>query len=196
MSKRIIDLILGFTGILITALLFLPVAAAIKLDSPGPVFFKQNRVSKNGKIFRFYKFRTMFTGSSFTPEEMDRLNEAHFPLFKMKNDPRITRTGKFLRKYSIDEFPQFWNVLKGEMSIVGPRPPLVHEVENYNEHQKKRLSVKQGITGLWQVSGRSNVYFDRMVNLDIYYIENRSLWLDIKIILKTIPEIFIHTGAY
>lgn len=194
--KNAIDYVLG--GILF--LLFIPIYFAvgitIKLDSKGPIFFRQKRYTKGFKEFYIYKFRTMYVDAEERLSEFLEYNEADGPLFKIRNDPRVTRVGKFLRKFSIDELPQIINVLRGELSLVGPRPPLPQEVERYEEWQKKRLNVKQGITGLWQVSGRSNLSFEEMVRLDLYYIQNWSIALDIKILLKTIPTVLFGRGAY
>jgi len=172
------------------------VGLMIKADSPGPVFYKQKRYTKDCKEFYIYKFRTMYVDADKKLEELKAKNEADGPMFKIKNDPRITRTGRFLRKFSIDEVPQIINVLKGELSLVGPRPPLPWEVAEYDDWVKKRLNVKQGITGLWQISGRSELNFEEMARLDLYYIQNWSPGLDINIILKTIPAVIFSRGAY
>ncbi|MBC7333758.1 MAG: sugar transferase, partial [Actinobacteria bacterium] len=181
-------------------LLFIPiylvVGAIIKLDSKGPIFFKQKRYTKDFKEFYIYKFRTMHVDAEERLKELLKYNEADGPIFKIRDDPRVTRVGKFLRRFSIDEIPQIINVLRGELSLVGPRPPLPREVEQYEDWQKKRLSVKQGITGLWQVSGRSELNFEEMARLDLYYIQNWSIGLDIKILLKTIPAVLSRRGAY
>ncbi len=195
--KRLIDISISFFVLLISLPFSLFISIAIKLDSRGPVFFKQLRVTKKGRIFNCLKFRSMVKNAEKIKDSISHLNEQiKGPIFKAKNDPRITRVGKFLRKYSIDEFPQFINVFLGQMSIVGPRPPIPEEVEEYNSIHIERLKVKQGITGLWQVSGRSELSFEDMVKLDIFYIEHWSLWIDIKIILKTIPAIITTKGAY
>lgn len=193
--KRLIDLLGALVGLALTAIIFLPVVLAIKLDSPGSIFYSQIRCGLQGKPFKIYKFRTMFI-------ETDRqqnliTNEAEGYIFKNKNDPRITRVGKFLRCTSLDEFPQFWNVLKGEMSLVGTRPPTPNEVENYKSHHYKRLLVKPGITGEWQVHGRSNVRnFDRIVQMDLDYQQKWSILYDLKLILKTIGVVVLGKGAY
>ncbi len=168
----------------------------IKISSRGPVFFEQKRMTKDCRIFYMYKFRTMYIDAEERLKELMKLNEADGPLFKMKNDPRITRVGRFLRRFSIDELPQIINVLKGELSLVGPRPPLPSEVEEYTEWEMKRMNVKQGITGLWQISGRSDLSFEEMARLDLYYIQNWSIEMDIKIIIKTIPAVLFGKGAY
>ena len=168
----------------------------IKIDSKGPVFFEQKRMTKDCRIFYMYKFRTMYVDAEKRLKDLMKYNEADGPLFKMKNDPRITRVGRLLRKFSIDELPQIINVLKGELSLVGPRPPIPSEVEKYDEWEMKRMNVKQGITGLWQISGRSDLSFEEMARLDLYYIQNWSIEMDIKILLKTIPIVLFGKGAY
>lgn len=195
--KRLMDIVLSFLFIVLIFPFFIIIALAIVIDSKGPIFFKQMRVTKHGKIFKCLKFRSMIVNAEELKGTIAHLDEKKDgPIFKIKNDPRITRIGRFLRKYSLDELPQFINVLVGDMSIVGPRPPIPKEVEEYSQKQLERLKVKQGITGLWQVSGRSELSFQEMVNLDIFYIEHWTLWLDIKIILKTIPAILSSKGAY
>jgi lipopolysaccharide/colanic/teichoic acid biosynthesis glycosyltransferase len=168
----------------------------IKISSRGPVFFEQKRMTKDCRIFYMYKFRTMYVDAEERLKDLMKYNESDGPLFKMKNDPRITRVGRFLRRFSIDELPQIINVLKGELSLVGPRPPIPSEVEKYDEWEMKRMNVKQGITGLWQISGRSDLSFEEMARLDLYYIQNWSIEMDIKIILKTIPAVLFGKGAY
>jgi exopolysaccharide biosynthesis polyprenyl glycosylphosphotransferase len=194
--KRLIDMI--GAAILIPPLLPLmaAIAVAIKLDSSGPVLATQTRLGRGGRAFRAYKFRSMRTISVEIPEELRRQNESTGPLFKMRRDPRITRVGRFLRRTSLDELPQLFNVLLGQMSLVGPRPPLPREIEGYNEVQLKRLTVIPGMTGLWQVSGRSELTFEDMLSLDLKYIDNRSLALDLWILLKTLPCILGGKGAY
>ncbi len=194
--KNIIDYILGILIFILFIPIYLVVGLMIKADSPGPVFYKQKRYTKDCKEFYIYKFRTMYVDADKKLEELKAKNEADGPMFKIKNDPRITRTGRFLRKFSIDEVPQIINVLKGELSLVGPRPPLPWEVAEYDDWVKKRLNVKQGITGLWQISGRSELNFEEMARLDLYYIQNWSPGLDINIILKTIPAVIFSRGAY
>ena len=195
-SKRALDVLGALVGFTLGAPIFALIAYAIKRDSKGPVFFGQERVGKNGKHFTIYKFRSMYVGAEKKIEQLDALNEADGPLFKMRDDPRITKVGSFLRRTSMDELPQLFNVLKGEMSLVGPRPPTPEEVEAYQTWHKKRLVVPPGMTGLWQVSGRSDLTFDEMVLLDIYYIENWSMWLDINILLRTLPKVILGEGAY
>lgn len=194
--KRCLDIIGSCVGLMITGLLLPIVAAAIRLESSGPVFFSQIRVGENGRTFRCWKFRSMFLDAEDRKQELMARNEMQGAMFKMKDDPRITRVGKFIRKTSIDELPQFWNVLKGEMSLVGTRPPTMDEVANYENWHRKRICIKPGITGLWQVSGRNQIQdFDDVVRLDIRYIEEWSMWLDIKLLLKTIWVVVVGKGA-
>ena len=177
--------------------LFVLVAVLIKLDSPGPVLFCQERIGLNKRRFRFLKFRTMVEGAEKQQQMLEHLNEADGPVFKIKDDPRITRIGKFLRRFSIDEFPQLFNVLKGEMSLVGPRPLPVRDIERIDvPWHKRRLSVKPGMTCLWQVNGRSNIGFDDWVRMDLEYIDTWSLGLDMKILVKTILAVLRGAGAY
>lgn len=188
--KRVIDIVLAAIGLLVFSPIMLIVVIAIKLeDFKGPVLFSQERVGKLGEIFKMYKFRSMYVDAEQRLQELQHLNEQTGPVFKIKDDPRITKVGKFIRKTSLDELPQLVNVLRGEMSIVGPRPALPREVKQYNAHQKQRLLVKPGITCIWQVSGRNNIGFDEWVELDLEYIKNQSLGLDIKLILQTIPAL-------
>lgn len=196
-AKRTMDIIGAMIGLISLSWLFLIVAVLIKLEDPkGPVFFKQIRVGKDGKQFYMYKFRSMVTDAEKRLKELLKYNEVSGAMFKMKNDPRVTKVGRFIRKTSIDELPQLWNVLKGDMSLVGPRPPLPREVEQYTEYDKQRLLVTPGCTGLWQISGRSNVGFEEMVELDLKYIRERSLLYDIKIIFKTIKIMIKPNSAY
>jgi len=194
--KRSFDVIAAGIGLLIISPILLATAIAIKLDSKGTVFYRQKRIGKNGQIFHMYKFRSMISNADELKEALEKHNEADGPVFKIKNDPRITRIGEFIRKYSIDELPQLLNVLKGDMSLVGPRPPVSSEVEKYGDWEWRRLEVLPGITGLWQVSGRSDLSFQQWMNLDLYYIENWSFALDLKILLKTIPTVIKGEGAY
>jgi len=194
--KNIMDYFLGFLLFIISVPLFLFFGALIKIDSKGPVFYKQKRYTKGFRPFYMYKFRTMCVGADKRLAGLKKNSVVDGPIFKMIDDPRVTGVGKFLRKFSIDELPQLINVLRGEMSLVGPRPPLPQEVEKYLEWQRKRLNIKQGITGLWQVSGRSNLSFEEMVRLDLYYIQNWSIGMDIKILLKTIPVVIFGRGAF
>ncbi len=196
LGKRALDLIFSVLALVVTAPLLLVVALVIRLNSPGPAFFRQKRVGQGGKLFDIYKFRSMRVGAEEEQEQLRDQNESSGPLFKMKADPRITPLGRFLRRSSIDELPQFFNVLRGEMSVVGPRPGLPSEVAEYQPWHRQRLEVPPGITGLWQVSGRSELTFDEMCLLDIYYIENWSLGLDLSIMLRTVPRVFFAEGAY
>ena len=190
-SKRIIDIIGSLAGLIFLSPLFLIVAILIKLEDPkGKVFFSQERNGKYPATFKMYKFRSMVHNAEELLEKLKDQNEQTGPVFKIKEDPRITRVGKFIRKTSIDELPQLFNVLRGDMSLVGPRPPIPREVEQYTTYQMQRLGVKPGLTCLWQVGGRNSVDFDGWVELDIEYIKNRSLWLDIKLIIKTVFVLF------
>ncbi len=194
--KRALDLVIVVLGGIPALVVMGLIALAIKLDSPGPVIYSGMRVGPNGKLFRMYKFRSMVEGADSQKELLAHLNEADGPIFKMKDDPRLTRVGRFIRRTSLDELPQLYNVLLGNMSLVGPRPPLLEEVEDYKPWHRQRLAVIGGITGLWQVSGRSDLTFDELCLLDIYYIENWSLMLDIRILLQTIPHSLFGRGAY
>ena len=194
--KRAFDLFGAICGLLVLAPLMGAIALAIRLDSPGPIFYRQERVGKDGKPFRMIKFRSMRQDADRHLEALRASNEASGPLFKMRNDPRITRVGRFLRRSSLDELPQLFNVLAGTMSLVGPRPPVPSEVEAYEDWQRGRLRAMPGMTGLWQVSGRSDVPFHDMVRLDLHYIRNWSLWLDIEIIARTVPAVLGNRGAY
>jgi exopolysaccharide biosynthesis polyprenyl glycosylphosphotransferase len=196
-AKRWIDLCGSAMLLLVLAPILLIVAALIKLDSPGPVVFRQERVGLYKRRFHLIKFRTMVNGADRQQQALEHLNEAAGPVFKIKDDPRITRVGKFLRRFSIDELPQLLNVLKGEMSLVGPRPLPVRDVERIAvQWHKRRLSMKPGLTCLWQVNGRSNVSFDHWVHMDLEYIDKWSLGLDLKLLLKTIPAVLKGAGAY
>ncbi len=195
-AKKGLDLLVSFLGLVLLTPLMGFIALLIRLTSRGPVFFRQLRVGRGEKVFYMLKFRTMVLEAEVMVDDLRGGNEAQGPIFKIRDDPRITGTGSILRRFSLDELPQLINVFKGEMSLVGPRPPLPREVENYENWQKERLNTKPGMTGLWQVSGRSNLSFEEMLRLDIYYIENWSLWLDLKIMLKTIPAVFLKKGAY
>ncbi len=193
--KRVLDIFGGLVGLALAGPIMIATAIAIKLDSPGPVFFKQVRAGRSGRKFTMYKFRSMVVDAEAKKAALMHLNEMGGPVFKIKRDPRITATGRFIRKTSVDELPQFFNILMGDMSLVGPRPPLPSEVDDYEAWQRRRLSVKPGLTGLWQVSGRNQVDFDEWMQLDLKYIDEWSLWLDIKILLKTIPTVLFHKGA-
>ena len=196
-AKRTLDLVVVIPLIIMCLPVWALVAILIKLETPGPVLFRQTRVGENGTTFRMFKFRSMIANAENKRKELEALNEMEGGvLFKMRRDPRITRLGHVLRRASIDETPQFINVLTGEMSLVGPRPPLPEEVVRYSATQRRRLETKPGLTCLWQVSGRSFLSFDQQVRLDTVYIERRSLWLDLKILLKTIPAVFGGRGAF
>jgi len=195
LAKRVLDITVSGLMLLVLSPLFLAVALAIKLTSPGPVLFSQVRVGMNKRLFHLYKFRSMVVDAEQKKEALAALNEMSGPAFKMKNDPRVTKVGRIIRKTSIDELPQLWNVLRGEMSLVGPRPPLPKEVDQYEWLQRRRLSIKPGITCLWQIGGRNDLSFDQWMELDRYYCENWSLWLDLKILLKTIPVVLLGKGA-
>jgi exopolysaccharide biosynthesis polyprenyl glycosylphosphotransferase len=194
--KRAFDLVCGTLAVLGLSPIMLAIAIAIKLDSPGPIFYSQERVGKDGKRFRMRKFRSMRPDADRLLAELKAKNEVTGALFKIKDDPRVTRIGRFLRRSSLDELPQVFNVLHGEMSLVGPRPPLPSEVATYEDWQLGRLRAVPGMTGLWQVSGRSDVPFHDMVRLDLHYIRNWSLWWDLEIILRTIPAVVGNRGAY
>jgi exopolysaccharide biosynthesis polyprenyl glycosylphosphotransferase len=194
--KRVLDVTLSGSALLLLSPLILLIALAIKLDSAGPIIYRQKRIGKNGKLFTFYKFRSMRTDADQKFKELVEYNETGGATFKMKADPRRTRVGKFIRRASLDEIPQFVNILFGQMSFVGPRPTIDREISQYQPWHKRRLEVTPGLTGLWQVSGRSKIPFEDMVKLDIYYAENWSLWLDIKILLRTIPAVIRGDGAY
>ena len=194
--KGLLDYLGGFVGFLIFCVAFIILGPVIKLDSKGPIIFSQNRVGRNGRIFKCYKFRSMRPDAEELKKSLMAKNEMNGLMFKMDNDPRVTRIGKFLRKTSLDELPQFINVLKGDMSLVGTRPPTVDEYEKYQPEQKARVSMMPGLTGLWQVSGRSNIKnFDEVVKLDMQYIDNSSFWLDVKIIIMTIKVVLFGKGA-
>lgn len=194
--KRLIDFSASLVGLVVLSPLFLVVSIVIKMTSPGPVFFSQDRVGMNQRRFQLYKFRSMVKDADARKSELQHLNEVDGPAFKMENDPRVTKIGKFIRKTSIDELPQLFNVLKGEMSLVGPRPPLPNEVSKYEWLFRRRLSVKPGITCVWQISGRSDTSFEEWMSMDKEYVENWSLWLDFKILLKTIPAVLLGKGAH
>jgi exopolysaccharide biosynthesis polyprenyl glycosylphosphotransferase len=195
--KRILDILGAVFGLLLLSPLLLIVAIIIKIEDPkGNILFKQKRIGKNGEEFYMYKFRSMVTNAEELLDSLMHRNETTGAMFKMKEDPRVTKIGKFIRKTSIDELPQLWNVLKGEMSLVGPRPPLPREVDEYSSYDHQRLLVTPGCTGLWQVSGRSNLGFEEMVELDLKYIQNRTIIYDIKLILKTIIVLFGTKDAY
>jgi exopolysaccharide biosynthesis polyprenyl glycosylphosphotransferase len=196
MVKRAFDLTVALAVIVLGSPVWLAIAAAVKLTSPGPVFYGQDRIGRAGSPFKMLKFRSMYADAERRLSELSVANEATGPLFKIKDDPRVTSVGKWMRKFSLDEFPQLINVVKGEMSLVGPRPPLPQEVDRYSAHDWRRLEVTPGMTGLWQVSGRSRLTFDEMVRLDLFYIENWSVALDMTLILRTVPAVLLAKGAY
>lgn len=194
--KRLMDIAGGLVGIIITAVMYPFIALWIKADSPGPVVFSQVRIGLNGRRFKIYKFRSMYNDAEARKKELEDKNEMKGLMFKLEDDPRVTRAGRFLRKTSLDEFPQFLNVLKGEMSLVGTRPPTEDEFLKYTPHHRRRLCMTPGLTGLWQVSGRSDISdFDEVVRLDLEYIDNWSIGLDLKIILQTVGVVFMGRGA-
>jgi exopolysaccharide biosynthesis polyprenyl glycosylphosphotransferase len=194
--KRALDVAVSAGGLVLLSPLFLAVAFAVRLGSPGPVLFRQKRVGADGKVFICYMFRSMYEGAERQQEELEPLNEAGGPVFKMKDDPRVTPVGRFLRRWSLDELPQLVNVLRGEMSLVGPRPLPVRDFQRMQEAHMRRLGAVPGMTGYWQISGRSNLSFEEMVRLDLYYIENWSLSFDVKIILRTVGAVLRREGAY
>ena len=189
-------LVIAGAGLILTAPIWLVAAVAIKLDSPGPVLYRQRRVGEGGRPFVMLKFRSMYVDAEQRLAELRPLSEADGPLFKLRNDPRVTRVGRVLRRWSLDELPQLWNVIRGDMSLVGPRPPLPEEVAAYEEWHFARLEAPPGVTGLWQVSGRSELSFEDYVRRDLFYIENWSLAYDLFIVLKTIPMVLSRRGAY
>lgn len=190
-TKRLIDIVGSLCGIILLSPLFLIVAILIKIEDPkGKVFFAQERNGRYPKTFKMYKFRSMVHNAEDLLKDLMDRNEQTGPVFKINDDPRITKVGKVIRRTSIDELPQLFNVLKGDMSLVGPRPPIPHEVDQYNSYQMQRLAVKPGLTCIWQVSGRNNIGFDEWVEMDIEYIKTRNLWLDIKLIFKTVGVLF------
>src|SRR5205085_1658559 len=193
---RLVDIVVATLLLLLGSPFWLFIALVIRISSSGAVVYKQTRIGLNGRPFKVYKFRSMYKNADQVLSALFEHNEAQGPLFKIKDDPRVTAVGKFLRRTSFDEIPQLINVLRGEMSLVGPRPPLPHEVSQYEEWQKGRLAIKPGMTGLWQVRGRSNISFDEGVLMDLYYIENWSLRLYFQILLRTIPAVLFSRGAY
>jgi exopolysaccharide biosynthesis polyprenyl glycosylphosphotransferase len=193
--KRILDILLSGMALAVLSPVLLATAIAVKLDSHGPVFYSSERIGKKGRVFRCFKFRTMVRDAETRRADVMHMNERDGVLFKIANDPRITKVGRVLRKYSLDEFPQFFNVLRGDMSIVGPRPPIASEVKEYQLNHLRRLAVTPGITGLWQVQARQDPSFDNYISLDVTYIENWSIWLDIQIIARTVGVVFAGTGS-
>lgn len=193
--KRILDIVASLVALILLSPIFLITAVIIKLSDGGPVLFGQERSGLFGRTFKMWKFRSMVINAEALKEKLESQNEMGGPVFKIKKDPRITRFGRFIRKSSIDELPQIWNVLKGDMSLVGPRPPIPSEVEKYERWQMRRLSMRPGITCIWQVSGRNNIDFDSWMKLDLQYIDNWTLFLDVKLILKTVPVVLLRKGA-
>ena len=194
-AKRITDIVCSLAGLIVLSPILLIIAIAIKMDSKGPIFFKQDRVGKDERIFSMYKFRSMVVNAEELKKSLEKENEMSGPMFKIKKDPRITRVGRFIRKTSIDELPQLINVLKGNMSLVGPRPSLPKEVEAFEPWMKERLTVLPGLTCIWQVSGRNNIPFKEWMELDIKYVRERSYFLDLKLIFKTIFVLFGDNNA-
>ena len=190
------DIAGSIVGLILSVPVIAVVAIPLKLESRGPLFFKQKRVGLNGRVFYIYKLRSMYQDAEARKKELLCKNKMQGYMFKMDDDPRITKVGRFIRRTSIDELPQFWNVLRGQMSLVGTRPPTLDEYEQYQSHHKRRLSMKPGITGVWQVSGRSDIQdFEEVVKLDVWYIDNWSLKLDVKLLFKTIAVVIKRTGA-
>jgi len=194
--KRPFDIIASLIGFALLSPVLLAISMAVKLDSRGPILFRQIRVGKDGREFWFYKFRSMVVDAEEQKQKLMHLNELEGPVFKISNDPRITKVGTFLRRTSLDELPQLINVLRGDMSLVGPRPPLPNEVEKYEAWQREKLSVVPGITCLWQISGRNHIGFTEWMRLDIEYIRRQSLGLDVKILTRTLPAVLSRKGAY
>lgn len=194
--KRMLDIVASVIGLIVLSPVFLIVSLAIKAEDRGPIFYSQVRLGKGQRPFKMYKFRSMVVDADKKLEKLLKQNEVEGAMFKMKEDPRITKVGRFTRKHSLDELPQLWNVLTGDMSLVGPRPPLEREVADYSEYDKQRLIVKPGCTGLWQVTARNDVDFGGMVKLDLNYIENSGILFDCVILLKTVAIIFRPNSAY
>jgi lipopolysaccharide/colanic/teichoic acid biosynthesis glycosyltransferase len=194
--QRVLDVVLTSVLLLLLLPLFAVIALLIKIDSPGSVLFTQARVGKDGVEFPFFKFRSMVVDAEARRSQLEQRNERSGPVFKIKDDPRVTRVGRLLRKFSLDELPQLLNILRGEMSLVGPRPALPKEVAVYTDYQRQRLAVTPGLTGLWQVSGRASLSFERSIELDLFYIQHQSLRLNFVILLRTIPAVIKGDGAY
>lgn len=195
-AKRVLDVIVASAGLMLAALPMLCIALTIRLTSPGPILFRQARVGKGGRLFTSYKFRSMYMDAEDRLAEVMHLNQADGPIFKIRRDPRMTPVGRFLRRTSLDELPQLFNAFRGEMSIVGPRPALMTEVIAYEPWQLERLTVRPGLTGLWQVSGRSDLPFAAMMRLDLEYIGRWSLWFDLWLLILTVPAVVSGRGAY
>lgn len=194
--KRVFDFLAATCGIIVLSPLMIIIAILIKFEDHGPIFYKQKRIGQNGKAFEMYKFRSMFVNADKMLDKLKAQNDVNGPMFKMKDDPRVTKIGHFIRKHSLDELPQLINVVRGDMSLVGPRPPLPSEVKQYTDYDKQRLYVVPGCTGLWQATKRNDVGFDEMVNLDIKYIKHASLNYDFWIIIKTIKIMFLPNESY
>ncbi|MDV6379952.1 sugar transferase [Pediococcus pentosaceus] len=194
--KRMLDIVASVIGLIVLSPVFLIVSLAIKAEDRGPIFYSQVRLGKGQRPFKMYKFRSMIVDADKKLEKLLKQNEVEGAMFKMKEDPRITRVGRFIRKHSLDELPQLWNVLVGDMSLVGPRPPLEREVVDYSEYDKQRLIVKPGCTGFWQVTARNDVDFEGMVRLDLEYIKRSSILFDIGILFRTVTIVFKPNGAY
>ena len=195
-AKRVLDVIVASAGLMLAALPMLCIALIIRSTSPGPILFRQARVGKGGRLFTSYKFRSMYMDAEDRLAEVRHLNQADGPIFKIRQDPRMTRVGRFLRRTSLDELPQLFNAFRGEMSIVGPRPALMTEVIAYQPWQRERLTVRPGLTGLWQVSGRSDLPFEAMMRLDLEYIRRWSIWFDLRLLILTVPTVVSGRGAY
>jgi exopolysaccharide biosynthesis polyprenyl glycosylphosphotransferase len=193
--KRLLDITLSLLALLVASPLMVAIAIAIRMDSEGSIFYRAQRIGRKGRTFCCFKFRTMVQNADNLKADLEHMNERDSVLFKITNDPRITRMGKFLRKYSLDELPQFYNVLRGDMSLVGPRPPMAAEVEQYDLAHLRRLDVLPGITGLWQVEARQDPSFDSYISLDTAYVENWTLWLDLKILARTVNVVLSGTGS-
>ena len=195
--KRLLDIFGGLVGLILLTPLFIVVGIAIVIEDGWPIFYSQKRVGQYGRLFNFYKFRSMYRNADSMKDQLMAANESgDGVIFKMKDDPRVTRVGKFIRRFSIDEMPQFLNVLLGDISLVGPRPPVPREVAEYTLAERKRLHVKPGLTCLWQIQGRSEIPFKEQVRLDLQYIHSQSLWRDIMILIKTVPAVLLGRGAY
>ncbi|MCT3159161.1 sugar transferase [Lacticaseibacillus rhamnosus] len=196
-TKRCFDFLASFVGLVLLSGVFLILSILIKIDDPhGKIFYSQTRMGKDGRTFKMWKFRSMVTGADKMVDKLLKKNDVEGAMFKIKHDPRITRVGRVIRKYSLDELPQLYNVLRGDMSLVGPRPPLPREVVKYTDYDRQRLAVVPGVTGLWQVSGRNELSFDEMVRLDIQYINNACVTEDLRILFKTVLVVVHPTGAY
>src|SRR3954468_13374431 len=194
LAKRGLDVLLALVGLIVLTPFMLLIATVIAFDSPGSPVYRTYRVGRYGRLFPFYKFRTMVNNADLLLEEVWSLNERGGVLFKASRDPRLTRVGRLLRRYTLDELPQFWNILKGDMSVVGPRPPLLKEYEQFHPEHRRRMSVSPGLTGLWQVTARRDPSFEAYVNLDCHYVDHWSLWLDLRILARTLPAVLAGPG--